>query len=279
MKIQTLQINRLSASAGKTEILRNVNLIVKTGQVHAIMGPNGSGKSTLANVIMGNPVYQVNIPPGDSTGGIYLNRRNISGFTPEKRAKSGIYLAFQSPVPIPGVSVIQLLRSAYKVKYSVSKSGNPKKIHNPVMSTRWDVPDMTIFEFSRIVSKYAQSLALDNILLSRGIHDGFSGGERKKIELLQALVLKPAFAVFDEIDTGLDVDALKTVAAGIKALLQQGCAVVIITHYQRILKYINLTAVHIMVKGTIVRSGDADLVSQIEAHGYGKYLSGIFLAT
>ena len=254
-----LAISNLHASIGGKPILRGVSLKVRGGEVHAVMGPNGSGKSTLAYALLGHPAYE-------TKGKIVLNKKNISDLPTEERAKAGLFLALQSPIAVPGVTVTNLLRTAYEELYG----GTKKQTQNPVLH-RKNIGSMTIGEFMSMMKHYAKGLHIDESFLSRGIHDGFSGGEKKKIEMLQALVLAPKFAIFDEIDTGLDVDALKVVARGIDLLAKKKTGVIIITHYQRILKYVMPDIVHILVHGKIVKTGRAGLAKKIEDHGYAKY--------
>jgi Fe-S cluster assembly ATP-binding protein len=255
----SLTVSNLHASIDGKEILRGVTLTVKPGEVHAVMGPNGSGKSTLAYALMGHPAYDV-------TGKILLGKKNISDLPTEERAKGGLFLALQSPIAVPGVTVTNLLRTAYEALYG----GIRKQTQNPVFS-RKNVGSMPIEKFMNMIKMYARRLHIDESFLSRGIHDGFSGGEKKKIEMLTALTLSPRFAIFDEIDTGLDVDALKIVAGGIAKLVKNGTGVIIITHYRRILKYIQPNVVHVLVNGKIVKTGNAALAKILEEKGYAGY--------
>lgn len=255
----SLVISNLHASIDKKNILQGISFTVRPGEVHAIMGPNGGGKSTLAYALLGHPLYE-------TKGKIYIHKKNISGLPTEERAKAGLFLALQSPIAVPGVTVTNLLRTAYEEFYG----GTKKQTQNPVLS-RKNVGTMTIGAFMGMVKQYAGKMRIDESFLFRGIHDGFSGGEKKKMEMLQALVLSPKFAIFDEIDTGLDVDALKIVASGITTLAEKGTGVMIITHYQRILKYVKPDVVHILVNGKIVKTGNADLAKKIEEQGYADY--------
>ena len=197
--------------------------------------------------------------------------------TTQERAKAGLYLALQSPIAIPGVSVVSLLRTAYQELYGSIKISDSTKNEsvgfNPVLTRRWNAGGMSLPDFMKQLKVFAKTLHIDESFLTRGIHDGFSGGEKKKIEMLQALVLKPKFAIFDEIDTGLDVDALRIVAKGIEELVREGTGVLVITHYQRILKYIHTDRVHVFVDGKIVRSGSSSLAKEIEEKGYKEYVS------
>lgn len=254
-----LTIKNLHVALGTKEILHGVSFTVKTGHVHALMGPNGSGKSTLAQSLLGHPSYTVT-----KSSVIRLGNKNLSTALPELRAKAGLFLAFQSPIAIPGVSVMNLLRSSYQEIH-----GDAKKKAGKLRPTT--VGPMPMEQFTQMVKAAAAELNLDSSFLHRSINDGFSGGERKKAEMLQALVLTPKFAIFDEIDTGLDVDALKAVARAIELLRTRGVGVIIITHYQRILKYVVPDVVHILVAGKIAKTGKADLARQIEEHGYKQY--------
>lgn len=264
----SLVISHLFASVDEKEILHGLSLAIPANTVHAIMGPNGSGKSTLASVLMGSPAYQI---PANSKSSIRLNGEEILDLSPEERALRGLFLAFQSPIAIAGVSIMNLLRTAYQeIHKETSKKDIP--IQNPVLSRSFHANGMTIQQFVAMVKQYAKELKLEESFLQRSIHEGFSGGEKKKLEMLQALVLAPKYAVFDEIDTGLDVDALKIVAHGIEMLKKQGTGVIIITHYQRILSHLTPDEVHILVKGKLVLSGGQELSKQIEEEGYAKYL-------
>ena len=252
-----LFLDDIRASIDAKEILHGVSFTVKSNEVHAIMGPNGSGKSTLASVLLGHPGYICK-------GSIVLGTKNLIKMPADERAKLGLFLAFQSPIAIPGVSVMNLLRTAYQSIHKQKESGKLKSIQNSALAKRFDVGGMPIGEFTSYVKEQAKILDLDQSFLSRGIHDGFSGGEKKKLEMLQALVLKPKYAIFDEIDTGLDVDALKVVSTGISELKTNGTGVIIITHYNRILKYVTPDVVHVLVNGVIVKTGTAILAKQIE---------------
>jgi Fe-S cluster assembly ATP-binding protein len=264
----TLIIRHLRASVDKKEILSDISFSVRSGEVHVIMGPNGSGKSTLAYAMMGHPNYKVD----GKNSEVKINGKNILDTPTEDRAKLGLFLAFQSPIAVPGVNVVNLLRSAYQEIYA-QKTDTAAKIQNPLLARRWQASGMTLVEFMNKLKVDAKALRIEDTFLTRGIHDGFSGGEKKKIEMLQALTLSPKFAIFDEIDTGLDVDALKVVARGIDILSKRGTGVIIITHYQRILKYLKPDVVHILVKGKIVQTGKASLAKEIEDEGYEKFIS------
>ncbi len=238
-----LEIQNLHVSTDNKEILKGVNLKINKGEVHAVMGPNGSGKSSLSLALMGHPRYQI------TSGKILLDGTNINLLTPDKRAKLGLFLAMQYPVAVPGVSVFNLLRSANK---------NLEREKVPAL------------EFQNKIKKEMKNLKMDEKFLTRSINDGFSGGEKKKAEILQLSILKPKYAILDETDSGLDVDALKTVSQGINSVRGKEIGILLITHYQRILKYIKTNFVHILVDGKIVKSGDFKLAEEIEEKGYAK---------
>ncbi len=236
-----LQIEDLRVTAGDAEILHGVDLTVGHGEIHALMGPNGSGKSTLANVLLGHPHYRV-------TGGkILFKGEDITGQTPDARARLGLFLAFQYPEEIPGVSVVQFLRQA--------------------LSNRTGV-DLTVLELRLKVMDAMKELGISSGFADRYLNEGFSGGERKRNEVLQMAVLQPDLAVLDETDSGLDIDALRTVAEGVNKLTSAERGFLIITHYQRLLDYITPDQVHILINGRIVESGGAELAARLEAEGY-----------
>lgn len=269
--MNNLQIQNLHVTVEGKEILKGISLTVNPGQVHAIMGPNGSGKSTLAYALMGHPSYKCQILNFKCQ--MKIGKKNLMLLSTEERARAGLYLAIQSPIAIPGVSVMQLLRSSYQEihKSSSGKTEEKQAIQNPVLARRWEANGMGLPEFITMVKKYTHELRLDESFLSRSVHDGFSGGEKKKVEMLQALVLAPKFAIFDEIDTGLDVDALRVVGKGIDILHKQKTGVIIITHYNRILRYVTPDVVHVLVDGKIVATGEASLAKKIEEKGYSGY--------
>lgn len=241
-----LKIQNLSVSVKHKEIIRDISLSIKTGEVHVIMGPNGSGKSTLSLALAGHPDYTV------TNGKILINNLDITGLSPEKRAQLGLFLAFQKPLAVAGVGIINFLKTAYMKKNPGGK-------------------DISIRSFLETVKNNAGLFKLNEEFLKRGLNDGFSGGEAKKLEMLQMAVLKPDFSILDEIDTGLDVDALKTVATGIETFRKE-MGIILITHYQRILKYLKPDAVHIMIDGKIAESGGFSLVKKIEEKGYENYI-------
>jgi Fe-S cluster assembly ATP-binding protein len=243
----TLEIRDLHVSIEDKEILKGVNLTIAQGQIHALMGPNGAGKSTLGNTIMGHPRYRV------TSGDIRFRGESILGRTPDQRARSGLFLSFQYPTAIPGVTMVNFLRQA-------------------VNAVRGE--DMRSSQFLSLLREKQQLLKVPDDMVRRYLNEGFSGGEKKKAEILQLGILQPAIAVLDETDSGLDVDALRTVAEGVNALSGPNLGILIITHYNRILNYIKPDVVHVMIDGRVVRSGGADLATEIENRGYDWLMSG-----
>lgn len=241
-----LKIENLHVRAGEKLVLKGVNLQVKAGEVHAIMGPNGSGKSTLAHILAGRDGYEV------VEGSVSYKDQDLLGLEPEERAASGVFLAFQYPVELPGVNNTYFLRAALNAQ---RKSRGEPEIDAP--------------SFLRLVREKLNVLHLPDDLLQRAVNAGFSGGEKKRNEIFQMAVLEPTLAILDETDSGLDIDALKVVAAGVNALRAADRAFVVITHYQRLLDYIVPDFVHVLADGRIVESGDKSLALQLEAHGYG----------
>ena len=233
------------------QIVRGVDLAVAAGEVHALMGPNGSGKSTLANAIAGSPAYTVD------GGQVIFKGEDITALTPDKRARRGLFLSFQYPTAIPGVTMINFLREALKAR-------------------RGD--EVSARDFLQQLRATLKMLNMDEEFARRYVNDGFSGGEKKRAEILQLGMLKPELAILDETDSGLDVDALRTVAEGVNTLRSPDVGFLIITHYQRILNYVEPDFVHVLVDGRIVRSGDAELAKQIEADGYDPILQEIGIA-
>jgi Fe-S cluster assembly ATP-binding protein len=240
-----LDINNLHASVADSEILRGLSLSVNAGEVHAIMGPNGSGKSTLAQVIAGNDAYVVN------RGTVLFDGQDLLALAPEERARRGIFLGFQYPMEIPGVNNAYLLKAAL----------NAHRKHA-------GLPEIDAFEFLKLAKEKMATLDMDPKFLNRGVNEGFSGGEKKRNEILQMALLEPRLAVLDETDSGLDIDALKAVAEGVNALRSQDRAIILVTHYQRLLDYIEPDFVHVLSGGRIVRSGDKSLALELEAKGY-----------
>jgi Fe-S cluster assembly ATP-binding protein len=254
-----LIIRNLHASVDGKEILRGVDLEVRTGEIHALMGPNGSGKSTLSNVILGHPRYEV------TQGEILFKGYNITELSPDKRARMGLFLAFQYPSSVPGVSVANFLRRALEAKrdgYDPATQGTEPSGEAP---KRKGIPPA---EFRRLLQEKMKLLKVDNTFINRYINEGFSGGEKKRAEILQMAVLQPEMAILDETDSGLDIDALRIVSEGVNALTGPDLGVLIITHYQRILNYIKPDFVHVMFDGRIVKSGGRDLALELEQKGY-----------
>ena len=241
-----LQVNGLRANVGDKEILKGLDLTVNAGEIHAVMGPNGSGKSTLAQVLAGNPAYEV------TSGSVTYNGEDLLAKAAEERAQSGIFLAFQYPVEIPGVSNSYFLKAAL----------------NAIRKHRGE-SDVDAIEFMKLVKTKMKLLKMDQAFLSRSVNQGFSGGEKKRNEIFQMAVLEPRLALLDETDSGLDIDALKVVAEGVNALRSPDRSTIVVTHYQRLLNYIVPDFVHVLSDGRIVRSGGKELALELEAKGYG----------
>jgi len=240
-----INIKNLKVSVEEKEILKGINLQIPEGEIHAIMGRNGSGKSTLANTLAGNEKFEV------TNGSIHMNAADITEMSPENRSLNGIFVCFQYPVAIPGVSMAYFLRSA--INAHLKNQGKE---------------EMDALEFLNQSKEILKKLTLDDSFLKRSINDGFSGGEKKKSEIFQLLSLNPKFAILDETDSGLDIDALKIVADGVKEFNGKKNSTLIITHYERLLEYINPDVVHVMIDGKIVKSGDMKLARQVEEKGY-----------
>jgi len=240
-----LKIDNLHVKVDGKEILKGLTLAVPTGEVHAVMGPNGSGKSTLANVLAGRPGYEV------TAGSVTFQGRDLLALPPEERAREGVFLGFQYPVEIPGVNNVYLLKAAV----------NAARKHR-------GLEEVDAFEFLALVREKMRLMRMEESMLSRGVNEGFSGGEKKRNEVLQMLILEPRLAILDETDSGLDIDALKIVAHGVNTLRSPERSLVLVTHYQRLLDYIVPDHVHVLVKGRIVRSGDKSLALELERRGY-----------
>jgi len=242
-----LQIRNLRASVGGKEILRGLDLDVRAGEVHAIMGPNGSGKSTLAQVLAGRETYDV-------TGEVLYEGRNLLVMSPEQRAVEGVFLAFQYPVEIPGVGNLYFIRTALNM-----------------MRKQRGLEELDAMDFLALAKERMKLVEMDQSFMNRTVNGGFSGGETKRNEILQMAVLEPKLAILDETDSGLDIDALRIVASGVNALRSKERALVVITHYQRLLNYIVPDRVHVMANGRIVRSGDKHLALELEKNGYADF--------
>ena len=245
-----LSIKDLHATVGGTRVLNGLNLEVKAGEVHAIMGPNGSGKSTLSYVLAGRPGYEV------TRGSVQFEGQDLLALAPEARARAGLFLGFQYPVEIPGVNNAYLLKAALNAK---------RKQHGE--------PEVDAFDFLTLVRSRIKLMQMDEAFLSRGVNEGFSGGEKKRNEILQMLVLEPKLALLDETDSGLDIDALKVVAQGIETLRSAQRAFVLITHYQRLLDHVAPDFVHVLARGRILRTGGRELAVELEKRGY-DWLTG-----
>ena len=241
-EIKMLEIKDLSVEVDGKEVLKKINLKLEKGKVYALMGPNGSGKSSLANTLMGNPKYKI------LSGKILINGEDITNLPVYERAKKGLFLSYQNPVEISGVTVSNFLRIAFN-------SLNEKKI--------------SLLDFQKLLQEKAKELGIDEKFLTRYLNEGFSGGEKKKTEILQMLVLNPSIVVLDETDSGLDIDSLKTVSEGIKKFVDKNKIIMIITHYRRILDHINPDKVFVMVNGEIVLEGGKKIVDELEEKGYG----------
>ena len=239
-----LKIKNLHVNVEDKEILKGINLTIKQGEIHALMGPNGSGKSTLSNAIMGHPIYTI------TKGSVILDNKDVLEMDVSDRAKLGLFLSFQYPVEIPGVSLANFLRTAYN------------EIHNTKIN---------VIDFMKLLYQKMDMLKMGKDFAKRSLNVGFSGGEKKRTEILQLAILQPKFAILDETDSGLDVDALRVVANGVKKLSNKDLGVLMITHYQRILHHVKPDHVHILVNGKIVKSGDYSLAENVEKQGYDKY--------
>jgi Fe-S cluster assembly ATP-binding protein len=237
----TLEVRDLHATIEGKEILRGIDLTVRQGEIHALMGPNGSGKSTLSNVIMGRPGYTI------TKGQVVFNGEDITALTPDERAKRGLFLAMQYPTEIPGVSVVNFLRTAYQ----------------SIKGTQ-----ISALEFRKHMKSQMDRLGIEDAMVQRYVNQGFSGGEKKRNEVLQLAVLEPSIALLDETDSGLDIDSLKLVAESVNELVGPDLGVLVITHYQRMLNYITPQHVHVMMRGRIVRSGGPELSHELEDKGY-----------
>jgi Fe-S cluster assembly ATP-binding protein len=240
-----LEIKNLQVSINDNEILKNLNLTINKGEIHAIMGPNGSGKSTFSKVLAGHPTYSV------LNGDILFKGSSILDLEPEERSHLGIFLAFQYPIEIPGVSNEDFLRIAYNAK---------QKFYNK--------PDVDPIEFLTIISDKLKLVNMSPLFLNRNVNEGFSGGEKKRNEILQMILLDSELSILDETDSGLDIDALKVISNGINNFMNPDKSIILITHYQRLLDYINPTYVHVMQNGKIVKTGSADLAQELESKGY-----------
>ena len=240
-----LKIKDLEVSINKNKILKNLNLTINKGEIHAIMGPNGSGKSTFSKVLAGHPAYSI------LTGDIFFKGSSILNLEPEQRSHLGIFLAFQYPIEIPGVSNEDFLRLAYNSKQQF-----------------YSKPELDPIEFANLITEKLKSINMSPIFLTRNVNEGFSGGEKKRNEILQMILLDSELAILDETDSGLDIDALKTISIGINNFMTNSKAILLITHYQRLLDYIKPTYVHVMQDGKIVKTGSFELAKELETKGY-----------
>lgn len=241
-----LEIRELFAKVEGKQILNGLNLSIRPGEVHAIMGPNGAGKSTLGNVLTGRDGYEV------VSGEVLFNGKNLFDLEVEERAREGLFLAFQYPVEIPGVSNMEFLKA----------SVDARRKH-------LGLPELSSFDFMKLARECSQKVSLDPAFLKRGVNEGFSGGEKKRNEIMQMMLLEPSLCILDETDSGLDIDALQVVSAGVNAMRDGKRSFIVVTHYQRLLDFIVPDYVHVLAGGKIVRTGDKDLAKELEAKGYG----------
>ena len=245
-----LEIKDLTGGLDGKEILKGVSLTINKGEVHSIMGPNGSGKSTLSKILAGHPGYEV------TGGSVTFDGQNLLDKEPEERALSGLFLAYQYPVEVPGVSNAEFLRTAYNARQKFLGA-----------------EELDPLDFDEVLEEKMKFLGMDRKFAERSVNEGFSGGEKKKNEVLQMATLEPKLMVLDEIDSGLDIDALKVVADGVNQLMNSESAQVIITHYQRLLDYIKPDVIHVFLDGRIVKTGDSSLALELEEHGYDRFLA------
>ena len=243
--VPLLRIDNLSATVGGKKVLQGVSLSINAGEVHAIMGPNGSGKSTLSYVLAGRPGYEI------TGGSVHFEGRDLTVLAPEERARAGLFLGFQYPVEIPGVNNVYLLKAAVNARRKAL-----------------GLQEVDAYEFLQLVRAKMKLMQMDESFLARGVNEGFSGGEKKRNEILQMLVIEPTLAVLDETDSGLDIDALKVVARGVNSLRSAARGVLLITHYQRLLDHVVPDHVHVLARGRIARSGDKSLALELEQRGY-----------
>ena len=247
-----LEIRNLHAKAGDKEILKGVNLTINDGEIHALMGTNGAGKSTLSNVIVGNPAYEV------TEGEILFNGQDLLSMSADKRANAGIFMSFQMPVEIPGVSMTNFMKAAVNARRKAQ-----------------GLEPMKASDFIKLMKEKRQLVEIDQKLMSRSVNEGFSGGEKKRNEIFQMAMLEPTFCILDETDSGLDVDALRIVATGFNKLRTEKTSAIVITHYQRLLDYIKPDIVHVLIDGRIVKTGGPDLAQKIEDEGFDWIKEGL----
>jgi Fe-S cluster assembly ATP-binding protein len=253
--VPDLEIRDLHVQVDSKPILNGIDLVVRSGEVHAMMGPNGSGKSTLAMTIMGHPRYKV------ISGEVRFDGKDVLAMPVDERARAGLFLAFQYPAAIPGVSVANFLRTSINARRAVRDATTEASGKRPTT-------DMPIPQFRKLLAEKMKLLEVDDSFITRSVNDGFSGGEKKRLEMLQMHMFGPKFAVLDETDSGLDIDALKVVSKGIQALRAPDVGILLITHYERMLRYVTPDFVHVLVDGRVVRTGGRELAAELEAKGY-----------